>query len=70
VTIEAGTVRPARLELRCVTHPPDSEHCGVADGSTIRYVVTGSRLTGVPPEFVIMVTGDNARVPQPTIDRS
>ena len=40
VTIEAGTARPGRLELRCVTYPPDSEPCGVADGSTMRYVVT------------------------------
>jgi hypothetical protein len=70
VTIEAGTARPTRLELRCVTHPPDSEPCGVGDGSTLRYVFPDERHTGVPPELVIMVTGDNAQVPQPTIDRS
>jgi hypothetical protein len=70
VTVEAGTARATRLELRCVTHPPDSEPCGYGDRSTLRYVFTGDSRTDVLPEFVIMVTGDNAQVPQPTIDRS
>jgi hypothetical protein len=70
VTIEAGAARPAGLELRCVTHPPDTEPCGVRDDSTLRYVFAEERHTAVPPELVILVTGDNADVPAPTLDRS
>jgi hypothetical protein len=70
VIIVAGAARPAGLELRCVTHPPDSEPCRGGDGSMLRYVFTAERQTSVPPEFVIMVTGDNAHVLQPAIDRS
>jgi hypothetical protein len=70
VTVEAGAVREARLELRCVTHAPDSEPCGTTAASTLRYVFPDERVTGVPPEFVIKVTGDNRRVPEPTIDRN
>ena len=70
VTIENGTASSTGLELRCVTHAPDTERCGVGDGTTLRYAFSDDRQTDVPPEFVIMVTGDNADVPQPTIDRS
>jgi hypothetical protein len=69
VTIEIGNARATGLELRCVTHAPDSEPCGVGDGSTLRYVFPG-RGYEVAPEFVVMVTGDNADVPAPTIDWS
>ena len=69
VTIEAGTAPVTRLELRCVTHAPDHEPCGVGSDSTLRYVFE-ERQTAVPPEFVIMVSGDNADVPAPTLDRS
>jgi hypothetical protein len=69
VTIEIGNARATGLELRCVTHAPDNEPCGVGDGSTLRYVFPDRR-SEVPPEFVVMVTGENAHVPAPTIDRS
>ena len=70
VTIENGTASTTGLELRCITHAPDSERCRVGDGTTLRYAFTYDRQTDVPPEFVIMVTGDNGQVPEPTIDRS
>jgi len=63
-TIEAGTARATRLELRCVTHTPDSVPCGVGNGPTLRYLFPDRR-SDLPPEFVIMVTGDNANVPRP-----
>jgi hypothetical protein len=70
VTVEAGSVRPTGLELRCVTHAPDSKPCGAGEASTLSYAFPDQRQTGVPPEFVIMVTGDNSGVPQAVIDRS
>jgi hypothetical protein len=69
LTIEAGAAGATRLDLRCVTHAPHTEPCGAGNGSTLRYVFPGDWQT-VPPEFVIMVTGDNANVPAPTLDRS
>jgi hypothetical protein len=69
LAIEAGTARATGLELRCVTHVPDNEPCGVTNTSTLRYAFP-DRSSAIPPEFVIMVTGDNAQVAAPTLDRS
>jgi hypothetical protein len=69
VMIETGNARATGLELRCVTHAPDNEPCGVGNGSAVRYVLPDQG-SDVAPEFVVMVTGDNANVPAPTIDRS
>jgi hypothetical protein len=69
VTVEAGTAPATRLQLRCVTYAPDSEPCGTSDGSTLRHAFTDQRQSAVPPEFVVMITGENSRVPQSTIDR-
>ena len=69
LTIEAGSARATGLELRCVTHVPDNEPCGVGNTSTLRYVFP-DRGSDLAPEFVIMVAGDNANVPAPTLDRT
>lgn len=70
LTIQAGSSRVTGLELRCVTHVPDNQPCGDGDASTLRYVFTGDWQSGVPPEFVVMVTGDKTGVPAPTLDRT
>jgi hypothetical protein len=69
LTIEAGSTRATALELRCVSHVPDNEPCGVSSTSTLRYVFP-DRGSDLAPEFVIMVAGDHANVPAPTLDRS
>jgi hypothetical protein len=69
LTIQAGSARASGLELRCVTHVPDNEPCGGGNAPTLRYVFP-DRSSALPPEFVIMVSGDNAKVPAPTLDRT
>ena len=67
VEIRAEGLRPTRLSLRCVTHPPDSEPCGILSGTTLIDVFEDQ--TADPREFRIEVEADNAAVAEPTIDR-
>ncbi len=69
VTIDTGELGATRLDLRCVTFPPDTEACGTADGSTITDGLDTDRGQGLPPEYRIDVTADNRAVPTPEIDR-
>ena len=69
VEIEGAAVAPTGLRLRCVTYAPDSEPCGTTGGSTLIDVLEDGRDAQHPPEFLIEVEADNARVPPPTLDR-
>ena len=69
VEIRTDDIRSTRLSLRCVTYPPDSEPCGILSGTTLIDVFENDRDAQHPPEFLIEVEADNARVTQPTLDR-
>ena len=68
VTIDADELGATRLGLRCATFPPDTEACGTVDGSTLTHVLDAGTDQALPPEYRIDVTGDNAAVPEPTVD--
>ena len=70
VTVDASELGATRLDLRCVTFPPDTEACGTTDGSTLTDVLEDGTDQRLPQEYRIDVTADNTAVPEPTIDRT
>lgn len=70
VVVEVEELGATRLDLRCVTFPPDTEACGTTDGSALTEIIdTGADQT-LPPEYRIDLIADNAALPEPTVDRS
>lgn len=70
VVIRTEEVAASRLFLRCVTFAPDTEPCGTLSGATLIDVLGNGRDQGLPPEYRVDITAENAAVPEPEIDRS